>query len=668
MLKLKVMRQMKIVETINGVSKESQLQEFVDDYFISEYLNVYSIKSSKLKQIKIRRKTMKVGYYVNAEHKEDKVHYIAARTFIPNSEGRQYVIFKDGNSANKHVSNLAWSENKTVVFNKSDIRKQKIGEYINVKGEKILKEVDLLSTDYKGYFVSEYSKIYSKKSGLLKEVTIYKRKSGIEFVRFSLDGVKNFFDVNNIVLKAFFPDEQEQEYALFKDGNMNNKHYTNLIWSSQPEIEDEEFKPIPGFSKYKVPKQGICKSYFKKEIIFMKPLKNELGYFHFQLRADDGKKYSVKRHRLVALAFLPNPENKPHVDHIDRIPGHDHLDNLKWSTISENALNKDFEEIGKKTRKHIMQYDLDGNFLQEFKSGCEAGAYLENNHNIKTEAYNLKNCALKNKDAKKLEECCTSAGFIWIYQYNKVVYSPEKGEVFENICKDFGDKFINFPSYKISNYGTVINKRGFRLKHDIFAPYPAVQLYENGVSKTTKLHTLVALFFCKGRTKEKCIVNHKDENNKNFHFTNLEWVTRSENALYSSYKIKKPIDQFDPKTGIFVARFPSATDYSKLHGNYGPRISLVCTSLKGTANGYIWRFADLTKSIPDPIVIETKKETGKKVDQFDLKGKYIATHDSIAAASRAIGKGNKGESGISHVCNGYQDTSAKFIWKFSNKG
>lgn len=62
--------------------------------------------------------------------------------------------------------------------------------------------------------------------------------------------------------------------------------------------------------------------------------KNSSGY---RLVTVNKIKYRV--HRLVAEVFIPNPENKPEVDHIDKCPCHNSIDNLRWATHSENQRN-----------------------------------------------------------------------------------------------------------------------------------------------------------------------------------------------------------------------------------------------------------------------------------------------------------------------------------------
>ena len=61
----------------------------------------------------------------------------------------------------------------------------------------------------------------------------------------------------------------------------------------------------------------------------------------------DGKRKSAKIHRLVAEAFIPNPENKECVDHIDKVRNNNNVNNLRWATKSENCMNKKIQSNNK---------------------------------------------------------------------------------------------------------------------------------------------------------------------------------------------------------------------------------------------------------------------------------------------------------------------------------
>lgn len=119
------------------------------------------------------------------------------------------------------------------------------------------------------------------------------------------------------------------------------------------------------------------------------------GYIYVRLNCNGNhlrKYFHCKVHRLVAEAFIPNPENKPCVDHIDTNKENNEVTNLRWSTLSENMRNQTTchhrSEVMKeaawkalKTRKEnktktaertVLQYDLDLNLIREYKSVMEA--------------------------------------------------------------------------------------------------------------------------------------------------------------------------------------------------------------------------------------------------------------------------------------------------------
>lgn len=69
------------------------------------------------------------------------------------------------------------------------------------------------------------------------------------------------------------------------------------------------------------------------------------------------RKKHLRVHRIVAETFIPNPENKPEVDHINRIRNDNRVENLRWVTRLENAQNRGLKKSGythKKHKKHIF--------------------------------------------------------------------------------------------------------------------------------------------------------------------------------------------------------------------------------------------------------------------------------------------------------------------------
>ena len=72
---------------------------------------------------------------------------------------------------------------------------------------------------------------------------------------------------------------------------------------------------------------------------FLKHCNNTAGYKVVNLRDGKGWGRPVLIHRLLAEQYIPNPENKPFVDHIDRNKANNNLCNLRWATSKENNNN-----------------------------------------------------------------------------------------------------------------------------------------------------------------------------------------------------------------------------------------------------------------------------------------------------------------------------------------
>ena len=112
------------------------------------------------------------------------------------------------------------------------------------------------------------------------------------------------------------------------------------------------FKEIPNFNEYLVNTKGVILN--KKTRKRLTP--NNTGKGYMQVQFKDKKNYFV--HRLVAMTFIPNSENKPHVDHIDGNKQNNTMENLRWVTPSENYYGHGFEQRNESRQKAVRAENI----------------------------------------------------------------------------------------------------------------------------------------------------------------------------------------------------------------------------------------------------------------------------------------------------------------------
>lgn len=196
----------------------------------------------------------------------------------------------------------------------------------------------------------------------------------------------------------------------------------------------EEWRDVKGYEGlYQVSNLGRVKS--KSRIVkreksdyflngrILKPCPNNKGYLRVPL-CKNGAKETQFVHRLVAEAFLDNPNNYPIINHKDENCTNNCVENLEWCTYSYNNTynnlhyrkmkNYNWKERSKKVdykrlnkimmqyrKKKVYQYDLDWNFIKEWESGAEV---IENGVATKT----IYDCL----NGKQL----THKGYRWSYE------------------------------------------------------------------------------------------------------------------------------------------------------------------------------------------------------------------------------------------------------------
>ena len=130
---------------------------------------------------------------------------------------------------------------------------------------------------------------------------------------------------------------------------------------------EEVWKDVPGYDGiYQVSNLGNVRT-----VKMMKPFKIWNGYSVVSFYKDGKEKHQLI-HRLVAQAFLENPNNLPQVNHKDENKENNVVDNLEWCTRSYNRhYGTSIQRMIKNKSKKISQYSLDGKFIAEHQSAIE---------------------------------------------------------------------------------------------------------------------------------------------------------------------------------------------------------------------------------------------------------------------------------------------------------
>lgn len=147
----------------------------------------------------------------------------------------------------------------------------------------------------------------------------------------------------------------------------------------------EVFREIQGFPKYRISNLGRIISTVRGKDKIMKLGMRTTGYHKIELVGNSGRK-TLSVHRLVAVAFIPNPKNHPCINHKDGTKTNNQVDNLEWCTYSHNT-NHAFDVGLRVPAKINGNAKLTISQVQEIRKlhGKEKGIELAKRFNVSAE-------------------------------------------------------------------------------------------------------------------------------------------------------------------------------------------------------------------------------------------------------------------------------------------
>ncbi len=364
----------------------------------------------------------------------------------------------------------------------------------------------------------------------------------------------------------------------------------------------------------------------------------------------DGVSKRIRVHRLVAYMFIPNPDDKPQVNHINHKRFFNQLVNLEWCTHQENMKHALAGIVRQGICKRIILYEED----------CDTP--IRPYDSIRSAAQDLtisEYCI-----GRVLSGVQTHTGGEKKYHFK---YVNPKLELTESELEEFVD-IDDLPKHMIHQDGRVYSK-WFKivLTGTVYGKY----LHVRCGKQTIPVHRLVAKQFIPNPDNKPC-VNHIDgEDTLDNHVDNLEWATVAENGQHAHdtglNTSGVAVKQFR-LDGTFVDQYQSISsacrDNNLNEENCVSGIVKCCKYIYKHIYGFIWRYAtDTTPVVP----ISFEDQRGKKlINRYKLDGTFIAQYESVAEACRLINELDEGcASGIAKCCRGKRKYAYGSLWRYA---
>ena len=178
------------------------------------------------------------------------------------------------------------------------------------------------------------------------------------------------------------------------------------------------FKEIEGFPSYLIGNNGSVFS--KKSNRFLKPVMQKNGYKHIELSNEGGpKQFAV--HRLVAMAFVPNPNNYPIINHKDQNKGNNVSNNLEWCTYKYNSNYADCQKRKAANINYFSEKQIANRKTFKNRNGKKTAQLTTSGELVAHFPSSMEAFRSTGINPSHIQECCrgkrrTAGGFVWSYK------------------------------------------------------------------------------------------------------------------------------------------------------------------------------------------------------------------------------------------------------------